>query len=330
AHATLVVRVYFDNGVPQPRAGVFLDRDGATLAVARTLEDGEAWFRGLEPGEQVVRVDGSTIAEHRVTLTLGETTLLEVTTAVPGPPPPEGIIAVTVRRHTGTIAGDGIPVRLLTETGADVDQQVTRKGKVELGPQRFGDYAIMIGDGPPSGVTLDRKRRKVTVALPRPLGSVAVSLVVGKAPGVGYAVELRHKGALVQTQLTDDEGVARFVAEVGWYQAAVGDRSRAVLVAEGEQQVHTLELADKDAPPPEYGTLAVRVTEDGEPVFGAYVSVLGMDGGFVDGAVTEPEGEVSFELPPGEYRVEAEDQSRLERVDAAEETTVDVALSGRG
>jgi hypothetical protein len=327
-HGALLVRVRFDNGVVRPKAGVFLSRDGARLDGQRSYDDGTAWFRGLPPGEHTVEVDGSPLGEHRVTVAAGETTELDVITTVPGPPPPRGTLEVVVRRYTNQIAGDDVEVWLTPEGPGDVLQDLTRKGKVRFSSLPYGEYTVQAGDAASRRVSLEAKTKTVTSVLPRPRGSVVVSLRVGNGPGVGYAMELRGKGITPLRAVTDHEGKARFEALVGHYTVHVGAHHRAVRVADGEPLSYSLKLSPRHAPSPAHGTLAVQVREGTAPVVDAYVAVRDASGSFLGSQATDEHGAAIFELPPGEVLVMVEDESRFDRVDAERTTRVDVRLDG--
>jgi len=329
-HGTLLVRVRFDNGVPRSKAGVFIARDGAHIDAQRSHTDGSAWFRGLLPGEHAIVVDDSPLPEHRVTVRAGETAELDVITTIHGPPPPRGTIAVVVRKHTNTIAGDGVEVWLTPQGPGDVLQDLTRKGKLSFPSLPYGDYTVQAGDAKPEPVTLAAKTKTTTIVLPRPMGAVVVRLRIGKAPGVGYEMELRSKGEPTRREVTDDEGKARFEALVGRYDAHVGEHHRSVLVTEGAADPYTLKISRKRAPAPEHGTLAVQLWQDGRRVEGPaapkiFVMVLDPSGTFLSRQETT-EGTAIFDLPPGEVRVEVGDQSRFERVEAERIVRVDVPL----
>jgi len=185
---------------------------------------------------------------------------------------------------------------------------------------------VQAGDAESVRVPLAAKTKTQTIILPRPMGTVVVSLRIGKDPGVGYAMELRKKGMAPLHALTDDAGLARFETLVGRYEVHVSEHHRSVLVSDREELSYPLKLSAKHAPAPERGTLAVQVWEGTEPAWGAFVVVSDPSGAFFDGQPTDELGAAIFDLPPGEVLVEVQEHSRLERVEAARTVRVDVRL----
>ncbi|MEM7152516.1 MAG: peptidoglycan DD-metalloendopeptidase family protein [Myxococcota bacterium] len=338
-HPTLVVRVLFDNGVLMPKATVSVIQGGATIASGRTLEDGERRFRGLPVGSYEVLVDGSSVASHRVELSGGPPTLLEVETTVPGPPPKRGTIFVNVRKeHTGLRPRFDVAVSLREASGAEVATGVAKRGKAAFESVEFGDYVLHAGEATPVEITLDRKKKTAsTLVLPPPIRTLTVQVLVDGEPGARRPVKVvrrgRDGGATV-TGLTDDGGVARFELPVARYNVFVGEHSRKVKVAEeasaNKPLVFRLSAADAPGPvvDPDEGSLAVTVVDHEEPersVPDLFVVVEGTDG-TSEGQFTDVEGTAIFELAKGRYDIDVNGETARGEVQPGRTTAVTIEV----
>lgn len=143
------------------------------------------------------------------------------------------------------------------------------------------------------------------------------------APGAGLEVVITRKEEEFARGLTHADGVADFDVPAGHYRASVGGHGRSVSAREDVVNDFALKIRSKDGPvpmPPD-GTLIVSVSrhEDDEPRRGAWVSVADDGRGIFESANTDDDGDAAFELPPGDYLVDAEgaDSSWLARVEAA-------------
>ncbi len=333
-HPTVVVRVLYDNREPMAGVDVQLLYGIEIRRTVKTNSDGEARFVGVEVGEYGVRVAEPATTPLAVDVRPNETRQVEIVTDVVGPPPPRGTIDVIVRKHTKTIAGDDIDVWLSTAAGDPLLGDSTRKGKVSFEALLFGEYSIQAGEADPLPVTLDKKKRKQTVVLPPPPGVLRVKLRIDRAPGRGQTMEVHKDGETVASMVTNDEGVAAFELLEGRYKVWVGDNKKGVYVEGYSEREYTMKLSEQDAPTPIpepeelEGVLAVSVSsyEDDEPIADEVVFVVGADGVALSSRYTNEYGIASFELPPGDYVVEAANESTNATVDAWSAVEVELAV----
>ncbi|MCB9718925.1 MAG: peptidoglycan DD-metalloendopeptidase family protein [Myxococcales bacterium] len=325
---TLVVWVYYADGQPMPDMAVDLLDGIQVVRTVSTRPDGSAWFHAVPLGTYGVLAKDPGHELHEAVVvampSADEHNELEIYTEVPGPPLERGTIEVQVRKYTGTIAGSGIEVWLEHDEVGPVTNGYTEHGKVRFEDIVHGAYTLRADRAEPVSVVLDRKmRRAPTIKLPRPILPLRMRVSIDGAPGAGLEVVITRKEEEIARGLTHADGVADFDVPAGHYRASVGGHGRSVSAREDVVNDFALKIRSKDGPvpmPPD-GTLIVSVSrhEDDEPRRGAWVSVADDGRGIFELANTDDDGDATFELPPGDYLVDAEgaDSSWLARVEAA-------------
>lgn len=331
-HPTLVVRVHYDDGTPLPNVEVQLLYGIAVKRTAITRSDGEALFLAVPVGGYGVRVHDPATAPEAITVgpleDENDSQVVDIYTDVPAPPRLRGTLHVTVRRHTGTIAGDGIEVWLEHAASGPVMNGFTDNGKLSFEGIVYGEYLVVAGDAKPVAVTLDKKKKTVpTILLPAPIVPLHITVLIDGVPAAGQTVKLDKKGVAVGSpQLTDLDGVAVFEVPEGRYRAQVGAHSRGVIARLHDPKQFTMKLSSKDAPKPvEFGTLAVKVKrrEDGKPALDEPVLVSDVAHGVFEADYPDALGAVSFELTRGSYAVRVAEEQRQVDVGTWATTTVE-------
>lgn len=323
-HPTLLVHVRYDDHQPMPGVEVQLLYGIETLRAAKTDAEGTATFRGVAVGDYGVRVHDPATAPIPVELRPGETNEVELLTDVPGPPLSRGSLHITVRKHTGTIAGDDIEVWLEHAAAGPVTNDYTNNGKLSFEDIPYGEYVMTAGDAEPITVTLDKKDKTVpAIVLPPPLGTLRVKVTIEGEPASLQQVEILD--ADVPRKLTDHAGVTTFELREGHYRARVGMTTKKVR-ASADGSTYTIELAAKEAPPPQQGTLYAWVHEHGKEVVDQPVMVFSPDGRWLDTQSTDREGCATFRLPAEPVLVATGNAKASTTVIASDFTSVNLAL----
>ncbi|MEM7156931.1 MAG: peptidoglycan DD-metalloendopeptidase family protein [Myxococcota bacterium] len=331
-HPTLRVRVLFDNHMPMPNVEVELLYGIHVKRTVFTNDMGIARFPGVAVGEYGVRVVEPALAPVAVELKPDETTEIDIVTDEPGPPPPRGSIQVIVRKHTKTIAGDDIEVWLTHPAHGPITMDFTSKGKVWFENILQGEYGLEVGTADPVEITLDKKKKNITVVLPPPPGTLRLEVEIDKAPGARQTVTITKDGKDLANKETGEDGVVEFELLEGRYKAFIGKNKKSVRVNGHETMKYKWKLSAKDAPEPapeeEEGRLSVilRNYYDGEPVTPAVVFVTNMLGSSPEVQQVDYDGVATFELPPGEYFIEAEGASASAGVGAWSTTWVELEV----
>jgi len=332
-HPTLEVHVLFDNRMPMPDVPVHLWRNGELIRLRRTARDGVARFRGVPAGDYEVRTSVSDLPTTPAPVVGGRTTVVELVTELPGPPPPRGDIRVIVRNHKGTRAPD-VPVMLVSAAGQVRAHALTLPSGAHQGEVRFehvvyGAYTVSAGDAPARPVTLDASQVTAKPTLPPPLGTLYVTVTIDDAPAPHQRVAITRDTKTVATAITDPLGTATLELPEGWYRARVGRAHESVHVRGHVETSTMLALASAEAPAPvavAEGVLEVLVTRDGEDAPDELVFVLDIAGHVLGHQYTDRDGLAIFELPVGDVWVSACDTSAGATVSAIETTRVVVVL----